>query len=122
MPSRERVAQLIEMVERGAFMEALQEFYAADASTQENGDEPSRGLTTLIEKERRTLATFRIRTLPTESCLIDGDRVAIHWQFEFTDARGRTMHFDELAIQSWRDDRVVRERFYYDPAQRNRWS
>lgn len=122
MPSRERVAQLIGMVERGEFVQALEEFYAADASAQENGEEPSAGLATLIERERRTLAAFRVRTLPVEAVLIDGDRVAIHWTFEFTDARSRSMRFDEVASQLWRGDRIVQERFYYDPAQRSRWS
>ncbi len=122
MPSRERVAQLIGMVERGEFVQALEEFYAADASAQENGEEPSQGLATLIERERRTLAAFRVRTLPVETVLIDGDRVAIHWTFEFTDARGRSMRFDEVANQLWRGERIVQERFYYDPAQRSRWS
>jgi hypothetical protein len=32
------------------------------------------------------------------------------------------MRFDEVASQLWRGDRIVQERFYYDPAQRNRWS
>ena len=122
MPSRKRVEQLIQMVERGEFVEALREFYAEDASTRENGEEPSKGLATLIEKERMALAAFRIRTLPTAAFLVDGDRAVIHWTFEFTDARGRKMRFEELASQLWRRERIVEERFHYDPAQRGRWT
>ncbi len=122
MPSRQRVEQLIQMVERGAFVEALQEFYADDASARENGEAPTVGLPQLIERERRTLAAFRVRTLPGSSCLVDGDRALIHWQFEFSDAQGRSMRFEEAASQLWRGERIVEERFYYDPAQRQRWA
>jgi hypothetical protein len=32
-------------------------------------------------------------------------------------ATGRTRRLDELARQRWQGDRIVEERFYYDPAQ-----
>ncbi|HWY25306.1 MAG TPA: nuclear transport factor 2 family protein [Nevskia sp.] len=122
MPSRERVAQLVQRVERGEFVEALQEFYAEDASTQENEGAPRQGRALLIANERQLLAVMRVRTLPCEAWFVDGDRAVIHWQFEFTDANGRCMQMDELALQQWRGEHIVQERFYYDPAQRNRWT
>ena len=48
--------------------------------------------------------------------LIDGDRVAIHWIFDFTLPDGSTRRFDEMALQTWRGELIVRERFFYDPA------
>ena len=45
----------------------------------------------------------------------EGDRVAIHWNFELTDKDGKTRRFDEVALQEWRGDRIFRERFFYDP-------
>ena len=118
MPSRERVAALIRRVEAGKFVEALQEFYADDATMQENGNAPRVGLSTLIDHERGVMAAFKeIRTLPVKTWLVDGDHVVIHWIFEFTRTDGSSFRMDELALQRWRGDRVVEERFYYDPAQ-----
>ena len=118
MPSRERVAALIARVEEGRFVEALQEFYAEDATMQENGHPPRVGLEALIEHERGVMAAFKeIRTLPVKSWLVDGDQVVIHWIFEFTRPDGTRFRMDELALQRWRGDRVAGERFYYDPAQ-----
>jgi ketosteroid isomerase-like protein len=37
--------------------------------------------------------------------------------FEFVRPDGRTLRMDELAYQLWRGDKIVQERFYYDPAQ-----
>ena len=118
MPSRERVAALVARVESERFVEALQEFYSEDATMQENGQAPRIGLQRLIEHERGVMAAFKeIRTLPVRTWLIDGDRVVINWVFEFRRADGTSFRMDELALQRWRGDRVVEERFYYDPAQ-----
>jgi len=118
MPSRERVRALIARVEQGRYVEALQQFYADDATMQENGQPPRIGLQKLIEHERGVIAAFKeIRTLPVDICLVDGDRVVIRWVFEFTRADGTRFRLDELALQRWRGDRIAEERFYYDPSQ-----
>jgi hypothetical protein len=52
MPSKQRVTEFIAQCERGQFVEALEEFYAADATMQENTDPPRLGLPALIENER----------------------------------------------------------------------
>ena len=118
MPARERVLALVAMVEQGKFVEAIEEFYAEDATMQENNAAPRGGRDKLVEGERRTLATHQAaRTLPGSSFLLDGDQVVIHWVFEFTRMDGTSFRMDELARQRWRGDRIVEERFYYDPAQ-----
>jgi len=118
MPSRERVEALIAMVEQGKYVEAIREFYAEDASMQENDEPPRAGRDRLIEHEWRMLSAHKeARTLPGSSFLLDGDRVVVHWVFEFTRLDGTRFRMDELAHQRWRGDRIVEERFYYDPAQ-----
>ena len=47
--------------------------------------------------------------------LVDGDQAAIHWIFDYTDTDGRRTRLDEIAHQTWRGDKIVRERFFYDP-------
>jgi ketosteroid isomerase-like protein len=118
MPTRERVSALIAMVERGNFVEAIEAFYTEDATMQENTAAPRGGRDKLVEGERRTLAAHKeVRTLPGSSFVLDGDRAVIHWVFEFTRMDGTSFRMNELAHQRWRGDRIVEERFYYDPAQ-----
>ena len=67
MPSRERVQELIALVEAGKFVEAIERFYAPGASMQENAQPPRRGLETLVKGERRVLSAFReVRTQPVD--------------------------------------------------------
>ena len=118
MPSRERVLALVAMVEDGKYVEAIREFYAEDAAMQENGEPPRAGRDRLIDHEWRMLEAHKeARTLPGSSFVLDGDRAVIHWTFVFTRRDGTSFCMEELAHQRWRGDRIVEERFYYDPAQ-----
>ena len=118
MPSPELVQEFIHKVQAGHFIDAMSAFYADDASMQENGAEPRRGLPSLIAHEQAVLAAHSaVRVLPVDACCVDGDQVFIHWVFEFTRHDGRLVRLDELAWQRWRGDRIAHERFYYDPMQ-----
>jgi ketosteroid isomerase-like protein len=121
MPTRERMQALIDLVERGRYVEAIEAFYHDDASMQENLDPPRRGRDTLIKGEWRVIEAHRsIRTRPVRTFMVEGDRAVINWVFDFVDHEGRAYAQDELAFQLWRGERIIEERFYYDPAQRTR--
>jgi ketosteroid isomerase-like protein len=118
MPSRERVLALIAMVEQGKYVEAIEAFYAVNATMRENNEPPRGGRDKLVEGERKMLAAHKAaRTEPGSTFLLDGDRVVIHWVFVFTRLDGTSFRMEELAEQRWRGDRIVEERFFYDPAQ-----
>jgi ketosteroid isomerase-like protein len=116
MPTRERVQALVALVQANRFVEAIEEFYAEDASMQENLGAKRIGRAGLVAHERAVLAATRINTLAAAS-LVDGDHAVIHWRFEITDPTGHRFELDELAHQRWQGDRIVEERFYFDPAQ-----
>lgn len=119
MPSRETVNAFVAVVESNRHAEAIEQFYAEDASMQENLNTPPRqGRDTLVAHERAVLA--RAKTVQTECVrpiLIEGDTVVIHWIFQFEFKDGSKRRIEELAHQTWKGDKVWRERFYYDPAQ-----
>lgn len=117
MPTRQQVAEFVATVVSGAHVEAIERFYAEDASMQENNAPPRVGREVLMEGERRTLARSQVRTEPAGLVLVDGDEVVIRWVFHFTGADGKTRRLEELAHQTWRGDLIWRERFFYDPGQ-----
>ncbi len=118
MPSRETIEGLVALVEQGRFIDALEKYYADDAVTTENMGEPRRGREKLIANERGVMAAFpTIRSHCVRPIFVNGDRAVIRWQFEFEAASGPVRRMDELAYQLWKDDRIVEERFFYDPAQ-----
>jgi hypothetical protein len=119
MPTPETLEQFIARVEQNAHAEAIEEFYAANASIQENRMPPRVGRDMLVEGERRTLSLARS---VTSSCVrpifVHGDRVVIRWIFRFEWLDGSVTDMEELAYQQWDGERIVKEQFFYDPAQR----
>lgn len=119
MPSRQIVEDFIALVESNRHDEAIERFYTEDASMQENLTEPPRqGRDRLVAHERAVLA--RAKTVTSECVrpvLIDGDTVVVHWIFQFEFKDGSKRRIEELAHQTWKGEKIWRERFYYDPAQ-----
>ena len=118
MPGKQIVDAFIATVVSGQHVEAIERFYALHATMQENLDPPRRGLDDPVANERAALARQKeIATRPVDFYAIDGDRVVIHWIFDFTTREGRKFSLDEISMQRRENDKIVEERFYYDPAQ-----
>ncbi|HEY4178145.1 MAG TPA: nuclear transport factor 2 family protein [Kofleriaceae bacterium] len=117
MPSRARVDEFIAAVLTNRHDDAIAAFYTEDATLQELDSEPRRGRASHVEREVTILAAMEsVVTHPPDFVSIDGDRVAIHWVFEFRRKDGKTRVVDEIAMQRWDGDLIASERFFYDRA------
>ena len=120
MPTRARLDEFIAVVVSGDHAGAIERYYTEDASMQENAAPPRVGRDGLVAHERAVLERMAKVVSVCVSSTVEGDRVAIHWNFELTGKDGKVRRFDEVALQEWRGDRIFRERFFYDPATVNR--
>jgi ketosteroid isomerase-like protein len=116
MPTRARLDEFIAAVVSGDHAGAIERYYTEDASMQENAAPPRVGRDLLVAHERAVLGRVKSVTSTCVASVVEGDRVAIHWVFEFVYQSGKTARFDEVALQEWRGDRVFRKRFFYDPS------
>lgn len=118
MPTPQRLEAFIARVVENKHVEAIEEFYTADASMQENLGEPRRGRELLMAREAKTMARAKaVRSSCVRPALLDGDHVVLRWVFEFDWLDGRSSRMEELAWQRWEGDRIAQETFFYDPAQ-----
>jgi hypothetical protein len=118
MPAAQTLERFIARVEQNAHVEALQEFYAENASMQENNAPPRVGRDSLVAHEARALArAASVRSTCVRPAFVNGDFVVIRWIFEFTWKNGSTGRIEELAYQRWEGERIAQEQFFYDPAQ-----
>jgi hypothetical protein len=118
MPSTETLERFIALVEANAHAEAIEQFYAPDASMQENQSEPRVGRDRLVANERRILAKAKtVSSRCVRPVFVNGDYVVIRWIFSFEWLDGTRSHMEELAYQRWDGERVQQETFFYDPAQ-----
>ena len=115
MPSRALLDEFIAAVVSGDHAGAIERYYTEDATMQENSAPPRVGRDVLVGQERATLERVSSVVTTCVSSVLEGDRVAIHWIFDFTYPSGKTMRIDEVAMQEWRGDKIFRERFFYEP-------
>jgi ketosteroid isomerase-like protein len=118
MPSLATLQAFAATVEANDHVGAIMKFYAPDAQTRENNSPPVVGRDVLADKERRTLASVAgVATTRLGPLFLDGDHSAICWRFEFTRKDGTKRAMEEMALQTWRGEQLVEERFFYDPKQ-----
>jgi hypothetical protein len=48
---------------------------------------------------------------------VHGDYVVVRWIFEFEFKDDTRIRMEELAYQRWEGERIVEEKFFYDPRQ-----
>jgi hypothetical protein len=121
MPSLEILQAFADTVESNDHVGAIQKFYAPDAKTQENDGEWRVGREALAAREAAVLASVAgVRTTRLGPLLLDGDRAAICWRFEFTGKDGTVRAMEEVAWQTWRGEQLIEERFFFDPQQMRR--
>ena len=118
MPSTETLERFISRVEQNAHAEAIEEFYAENASMRENMGAPRIGRAALAANERRVLARAKtVASTCVRPVFVSGPIVVIRWIFEFEWNDGRHTRIEELAYQRWDGERIVEEQFFYDPVQ-----
>ncbi len=118
MPHPDTIERYISTVERGDTLGALREFYAGHATQQENESQPRTGLDALLAHEKAMLAQtsgLTIRCL--RPVMTNADHVTIRWYLRYRRADGKPLQLDELALQRWEGELIVREKFVYDPSQ-----
>ncbi len=121
MPTLPTLEAFVATVEANSHVEAIERFYAEDASMQENNHLPRKGRDKLVANERAALArASAVRSRCIRPFLVNGDHVAIRWAFEFDYPDGTCMTLEEVAWQQWEGEKIVAEKFFYDPVQLQR--
>lgn len=117
MSRREQVQELVGYVEAGRIPEAIEKFYADGVTMQENRQAPTVGKAANLARERAFGDSVeRWHEVSARAIAVDGDQALIEWVFDYTTREGRRIRMEEIAQQTWRDGRIVRERFFYDTA------
>lgn len=118
MPAPEVLEGFIITVEANRHDEAIDRFYADDATMQENLDEVRCGKPALLARERAFMANLKeMNSHCIRPVFVADDRVVVRWKFEFLLHDSSRLTRDEIAYQRWEGDKIVEERFYYDPNQ-----
>jgi ketosteroid isomerase-like protein len=113
---KDNVLGLISLVENGKMLDAMTAYYAADVAMQENVSPPTVGFAENYAREAAFYGSLEALEFNLVSYLVEGDHAVINWVFDYTTADGQRYRMDEISWQTWRDGKIVHERYVYDTA------
>jgi len=97
--------------------EAILALYAPNVESCEAGNPPSYGIEALKQKFAGWGAMVTDSVFLPRSVNADGKTIVIEWDGKVTlAASGRLAELREVAVHEIENGKIVRERFYYDPA------
>lgn len=97
--------------------EAMLALYAPEIESREAANPPMIGLDAIREKFAGWRGMVTDSVFQPRSVLAEGHTIVIEWSGRVTlAASGRVVELTEVAIHEIANGRIIRERFYYDPA------
>jgi ketosteroid isomerase-like protein len=112
--------KLVELCQQGKNQEAMAALYAKDIVSVEAAGNPSmpaesRGIDAVNAKGKWWYDNHTVHSATAEGPYPHGsDRFAVRFSYDLTNKpSNKRMKFDEIAVFTVKDDKIVREEFYY---------
>ena len=113
MPTRENVQAVIDGILAGKLLETFDTYYGDDIIMSENGADERIGKEVNRAYEQAFVDSVSFHGVEVGLVIVDGDHAAIEWAFDLTPAGGERTIQRQMSVQTWRDNRIVREVFYH---------
>jgi len=84
---------------------------------QENLQPPRIGRAVSIERQKLMNANIKeVYNFKIGAVLVDGDRSMVEMHLDATTHDGYRIQLEEVGLQTWKDGKIIHERYFYDPA------
>ena len=114
MNLKESVEDLNSMLLQGRAMEAFEKYYADDVVMQENEQPPTVGKSANREREKQFFSNVTdFRGAEVKAVAVGDNVTMVEWFFDYTHKEWGKKTYHQVAVQRWRDGKIVHERFYY---------
>ena len=112
---RTNVDQLNQMILEGKILDAFDKFYADDVVMQDNNYPAREGKALNRQYEEAFVGGLtEFRGAKVISTLISDDLAVTEWWFDYTHKDYGTRNYRQLAVQRWKNGKIVEEKFYYN--------
>jgi hypothetical protein len=117
MSVNNRIHELLEFFKTNPPPEEVYErYYDENVVVQENLQPPRVGRALSIERQKLMNANIKeIHDFKIGAVLVDGDRSMVEMHLDATTQDGHRIHIEEVGLQTWKDDKIIHERYFYDP-------
>ena len=114
---KENVVQLNSMILEGKILEAFDKFYADDVVMQDNESPLREGKPACRQFEEdfvNNLTAFRGAKVHNIMVSEEAGVAAIEWSFDYSHKEWGDRDYTQVAIQRWKDGKIVSEKFVYN--------
>ncbi|MEM6393492.1 MAG: SnoaL-like domain-containing protein [Planctomycetota bacterium] len=108
-----RIHELLEYIQQGRIMDAMREFYADDVVMEEPAYGTTAGLQANLDREQQFVDSVKQFKGFTAKVAVGEGFSAYENTMDWVDQDGNDVHVEQVAVQDWKDGKIVRERFYY---------
>ena len=114
MSINQNVQAVIDGIVAGKILETFDAYYADDVVMSENLKDERVGKTANREYELKFLENVQeFHGAKVGRVIIDGDHAAVEWSFDITFKGGNRVKMEQVAVQTWKDGKIIREDFYH---------
>ena len=112
---RHNINQLNQLVLQGRAMDAFDQFYDEQVAMQENALPPTLGKTANRQRETAFFNNIiALRSLLVLDVAVGDNVTMVVWHYEYTHREWGEKNYTQVSVQHWRDDKIIREQFFYD--------
>jgi len=113
MSIRNDVQAVIDGILKGDILGTFDRFYADDVVMSENGADERVGKVANRAYEEAFVNGVEFHGATVGAVIVDGDHAAVEWRFDLTPKGGERVVQKQVAVQTWKNGKVVREDFYH---------
>lgn len=109
-----RIESLLQYIREGRIMDAMNEFYADDVVMDEPAYGKTVGLEANLKREQQFVDSVAEFTgFETPKVMIGENSSSYENSMSWKTTGGESVDVEQVAVQEWRDGKIVSERFYY---------
>lgn len=110
----EKISAVNDLILQGKALEAFEEFYDDDVVMQENDNPEFVGKELNRKREEAFFAAItEFRCAKPLKVAVGEKTTMVEWHFDYTHKELGIKKYTQVAVQEWRDGKIVKEKFYY---------
>jgi ketosteroid isomerase-like protein len=114
MSTKNLVQSVIDGILSGKLLETFDAYYADDVVMSENQKDERVGKAANRAYEVKFMENVQeFHGAKVGRVIVEGDHAAVEWTFEVTFKGGNRVVMHQVAVQTWKDGKVIREDFYH---------
>lgn len=112
--SQVRIHDLLVSIRAGKIMDAMQEFYADDIVMEEPAYGRTEGLEANLAREQAFVNSVKeFKNFEANKIAVNGNVSFYENVMDWIDVDGNDVHIEQVVVATWKDGKIVHERFYY---------